>query len=139
LTHGEIMECAICRKQERSKTRCIEGYYVCSECHIQGMDSIFALCLSETSRNPIAILEAYSRGIYAGNILDLLEPNYAALFYPTVLNNRAFPEEYWQIRHNCKKNCESCGYCKAVYKQIAETIADIYFSENDIEEDDASC
>jgi len=57
LTHGEIMECAICRKQERSKTRCIEGYYVCSECHIQGMDSIFALCLSETSRNPIAILE----------------------------------------------------------------------------------
>ena len=94
---------------------------------------------TRTSPNPISILEAYARGSYAGNILDLLEPNYAALFYPTVLNNRAFPEEYFNIRHNCKKNCASCGYCKKVYSQIAETIADIYMSENDIEEDDASC
>ena len=51
------MECAICHKQERSKTRCIEGHYVCSECHTQGMDSILGLCLSETSRDPIGILE----------------------------------------------------------------------------------
>ena len=51
------MECAICHKQELSKTRCVEGHYVCSECHTQGMDSIFGLCLSETSRDPIAILE----------------------------------------------------------------------------------
>ena len=94
---------------------------------------------TRTSPNPIAILNAYARGAYAGNILDLLEPNYANLFYPTVLNNRAFPEEYFTIRHNCKKNCASCGYCHQVYKQIAETIADIYLSENEIEEDDASC
>jgi len=57
LTQDEIMECAICHKQELSKTRCVEGHYVCSECHTQGMDSIFGLCLSETSRDPIAILE----------------------------------------------------------------------------------
>lgn len=57
LTQDEIMECAICHKQERSKTRCVEGHYVCSECHTQGMDSIFGLCLSETSRDPVVILE----------------------------------------------------------------------------------
>ena len=57
LTQDEIMECAICHKQERSKTRCVEGHYVCSECHTQGMDSIFGLCLSETSRDPGVILE----------------------------------------------------------------------------------
>jgi hypothetical protein len=57
LTQDETMECAICHKQELSKTRCVEGHYVCSECHTQGMDSIFGLCLSETSRDPIAILE----------------------------------------------------------------------------------
>ena len=57
LTEDEIMECAICHKQERSKTRCVKGHYVCSQCHTQGMDSIFGLCLSETSRDPIAILE----------------------------------------------------------------------------------
>jgi len=57
LTRDEVMECAICHKQELSKTRCVEGHYVCSECHTQGMDSIFGLCISETSRDPIAILE----------------------------------------------------------------------------------
>ena len=57
LTQDELMECAICHKQERSKTRCVEGHYVCSECHTQGKDSILGLCLSETSRDPIGILE----------------------------------------------------------------------------------
>ena len=50
LTQDEIMECAICHRQERSKTRCVNGHYVCSECHTRGMDSIFGLCLSETIR-----------------------------------------------------------------------------------------
>ena len=57
LTQDEIMECAICHRQERSRTRCVQGHYVCSDCHTQGMDSIFGLCLSETSRDPLAILE----------------------------------------------------------------------------------
>ena len=57
LTRDEMMECAICHKPEPSKTRCVEGHYVCSDCHTRGMDSIFGLCLSETSRDPIAILE----------------------------------------------------------------------------------
>ena len=42
------MECAICRKKEDSKTRCIHGHYVCSDCHTAGMDAIFARCLAET-------------------------------------------------------------------------------------------
>lgn len=57
LVHDEKMECAICHKTELSKTRCVNGHYVCSECHTQGMDSIFGLCLEETSCDPIAILE----------------------------------------------------------------------------------
>ena len=57
LPEDVVMECAICRKRELSKTRCVRGHYVCSDCHTQGMDSIFGLCLSETSRNPLHILE----------------------------------------------------------------------------------
>ena len=57
LVQDEMMECAICHRQELSKTRCVEGHFVCSDCHTQGMDSIFGLCLSENSRDPIAILE----------------------------------------------------------------------------------
>ena len=57
LTEDEPMECAICHKQEQSKTRCVNGHYVCSECHTAGMGSIIGLCLAEDSHNPITILE----------------------------------------------------------------------------------
>ena len=57
LDADEDMECAICHKQERSKTRCVEGHFVCSDCHTQGMDSVFGLCMAETSKNSLEILE----------------------------------------------------------------------------------
>ena len=56
LTRDQVMECAICHKREPSKTRCVNGHYVCNDCHTQGMDSIFGLCLAETSTDPIAIV-----------------------------------------------------------------------------------
>ena len=52
-----LMECAICHKIENSKTRCVNGHYVCNKCHTKGLDSIIGLCLSETSKNPVYIIE----------------------------------------------------------------------------------
>ena len=57
LEKDELMECAICHKKENSKTRCIHGHYVCNECHTAGMDAIIGLCLEESSRDPIEIIE----------------------------------------------------------------------------------
>ena len=57
LNADEMMECAICHKKENSKTRCVNGHYVCNECHTQGLDSIIGLCMKETSKNPIEIVE----------------------------------------------------------------------------------
>ena len=57
LPEDVMMECAICRKRELSKTRCVRGHYVCSDCHTQGMDAILGLCLSESSKDPLEILE----------------------------------------------------------------------------------
>ena len=57
LETDEQMECAVCHKTEHSKTRCVNGHYVCDACHTGGMDAIFALCLRETSKNPVEILE----------------------------------------------------------------------------------
>ena len=51
-----LMECSICRKKESSKTRCVNGHYVCNECHSKGVDSIVGLCLDETSSDPIEII-----------------------------------------------------------------------------------
>ena len=52
LEEDEIMECAICRKNEPSKTRCIHGHYVCSDCHNAG---------GEVDMEK-ALKEMYSRG-----------------------------------------------------------------------------
>ena len=56
LEMDELMECAICHKKEYSKTRCVNGHYVCNECHTAGIDAIIGLCLAETSRNPVDII-----------------------------------------------------------------------------------
>ena len=52
-----LMECEICHKKELSKTRCVNGHYVCSDCHTRGLDSIIGLCMAETSKDPIEIIE----------------------------------------------------------------------------------
>ena len=52
------MQCEICRKKELAKTRCVNGHYVCSDCHMQGLDSLVELCLRETACDPIAMVGA---------------------------------------------------------------------------------
>ena len=57
LESDTFMKCAICQSEENSKTRCIHGHYVCNACHTAGMDTIVGLCLDETSKNPIEIIQ----------------------------------------------------------------------------------
>ena len=59
------MQCEICRKKELAKTRCVNGHYVCSDCHMQGLDSIVELCLRETACDPIAIVDGAAELPYA--------------------------------------------------------------------------
>ena len=53
----ETMECAVCHKKEKSRTRCVNGHYVCDECHTAGLDSVVGLCLEEKSKDPVGIVE----------------------------------------------------------------------------------
>ena len=46
-----LMECEICHKKENSKTRCVNGHYVCNECHMEGLDDIIGFCMSEASKD----------------------------------------------------------------------------------------
>lgn len=57
LEKEEQMECALCHKKEMTKARCEKGHYVCDDCHTKGMDSVFSLCLSEKSKNPVEIIK----------------------------------------------------------------------------------
>lgn len=56
LETDERMECAICHKKENSKTRCVNGHFVCNECHMEGLDAVTLLCLNESSKNPAEII-----------------------------------------------------------------------------------
>lgn len=40
----EIMKCELCHKIQNSKTRCINGHFVCDECHLNGTnENIFSM------------------------------------------------------------------------------------------------
>lgn len=56
LAEDVLMECGICHAREMSKTRCVNGHYVCNECHTKGIDAIVGLCLNESSDNPSQIV-----------------------------------------------------------------------------------
>ena len=58
LDSDEEMECAICHKKENSKTRCVNGHYVCNECHMAGLGTIIGVCLKSASKNPVEIIES---------------------------------------------------------------------------------
>ncbi len=49
--------CVLCKKTEKTRTICVNGHYVCDACHTKGIDGIFAVCLNEKTKNPVAIME----------------------------------------------------------------------------------
>lgn len=53
----EVMECDICHKKQKSKTRCVNGHFVCDECHTGGLDEMTAICFESKSVDPVEILE----------------------------------------------------------------------------------
>ena len=57
LETDELMECELCHKKQSSKTRCVNGHFVCDECHTSGMDEIISICFNSKSVNPIEIME----------------------------------------------------------------------------------
>lgn len=57
LDSDETMECELCNKKQNSKTRCINGHFICDECHLSGMDEILSICFKSSSKNPIEIIE----------------------------------------------------------------------------------
>ena len=57
LSQGELMTCELCGREEQSRTRCINGHYVCNECHTEGIDSIVNIFMNENSCDPVRILD----------------------------------------------------------------------------------
>lgn len=57
LETDNVMECELCHKKQNSKTRCVNGHFICDECHMSGMDEIISICLDSKSTDPVEIME----------------------------------------------------------------------------------
>ena len=60
---------------------------------------------------PSRVLRAYAEERFAGNLLELLEPNHAGVLYPRVIENRDLPEDFGAVTSSCTHRCVDCGYC----------------------------
>lgn len=67
---------------------------------------------------PAMVIDAYARGSYHGNLADLLEPGHGPLFAPYVIDNDRFPADWFEKTAACDKQCDRCGYCDSVWKQV---------------------
>ena len=56
LNESKEMECVICGKRVMSKACCIDGHFVCDDCHNNGTELIKFACLNSTSKNPYEII-----------------------------------------------------------------------------------
>ena len=68
--------------------------------------------------HPGLVIDAYARGKFYGNTLDLFEPGFGRALAPYILDNSAFPEDWFKRTTECDKMCHKCGYCKEVLKKV---------------------
>jgi len=67
---------------------------------------------------PGMVIGAYARQKYYGNTLDLFEPGFGRALAPFILDNTAFPEDWFAKTTSCDKQCERCGYCSEILERI---------------------
>ena len=67
---------------------------------------------------PGMVIDAYARRRYIGNTLDLFEPTFGGALAPFIIDNTAFPENWFEKTSTCDKLCYKCGYCNDVLKKV---------------------
>ena len=66
------------------------------------------------------IIKGYCEGEWHGNLLKLFEMDYSILpFVPKIMNDK-FPDGWFDQTMHCGHHCDSCGYCRKVFEQVAE-------------------
>ena len=65
LTVQREMTCSICGEVFMSNAACSQGHFVCDQCHSRkGLESVKRICLEETSRDPIRIIQRIMKDPY---------------------------------------------------------------------------
>ena len=85
--------------------------------HYEGLFDTVKLATRMHS-HPGLVIHAYVKGDYYGNTLDLFEPGFGRALMPWIIDNKAFPEDWFERTTGCAKDCHSCGYCKTVLDRV---------------------
>ena len=64
------------------------------------------------------VIDAYTRERYIGNTLDLFEPGFGRALAPFIIDNTAFPDDWFVRTVKCDKQCHICGYCKDILEKV---------------------
>lgn len=86
-------------------------------CHYEGIFETVKLATRMHER-PGLVIDAYVRGTYSGNTLDLFEPGFGRTLAPYIINHSAFPDDWFTHTTTCDKQCHKCNYCKHVLEQV---------------------
>ncbi len=81
--------------------------------HYDGLVGVMKLA-TRMHAAPRLVLDAYTRGRYRGNLLDLTEPGYGPLLAPFVIDNARLPADWFDRTSTCGRRCEDCDYCRTV-------------------------
>ena len=73
---------------------------------------------TRTHQNPRQVIQAYARGKFAGNLLDLTEPGHGGHFKGYIVDNTLFPKDWFNTTFNCKGKCNECNYCEKVMEKV---------------------
>lgn len=85
--------------------------------HYEDMFPLVKLATRMTSR-PMAVIKAYIAREYRGNLLDLLEPNHTPVLSKYYLDNKKFPENWFEKTSSCSGECHQCSYCHDVFNKV---------------------
>ena len=109
LEQDATMECVICHKKEPSKTRCVNGHYVCNSCHTQGLDGIFGLCLASDSTDPIALI----RQMMAMPFCHMHGPEHHVMVGAALLTAYKNAGGRWTWNRPCRRSPAAAVPCRA--------------------------
>ncbi|MFP4382353.1 MAG: hypothetical protein ACLFUS_17765 [Candidatus Sumerlaeia bacterium] len=85
--------------------------------HYEKLFPIVKLATRQHS-HPRMVIHAYVNRSYPGNLLDLFEPCFSTAFMPYIIDNTAFPEDWFEHSSKCGSTCKGCGYCGQTLKKL---------------------
>ncbi len=81
-----------------------------------GIADLFKLATRQHS-HPRMVIDAYVKGAFQGNLLNLTEPGFAQSQAPRYIDNTAFPDDWAERMATCGADCGDCRYCEDVLAQ----------------------